>query len=206
MIDLPEVIVVGTNKQVLSLKDKVFEKMEALADQIPEETHRKLLEIFVSNLVVYKENTHSLAKDCIQRLSKVRSLDILSMLYQSYTNPSQDIKFGASYFQKLKSGSKFIEESLEETPNPSPEDLLPLHFTIKQLFSDHNTLYISQILKHIFVPLETRAEHHNEKKLALLSTVYKTLDFLLNCTACPAFRVLIFNESQKQIDEQEQQK
>lgn len=54
------------------------------------------------------------------------------------------------------------------------------------------------------MPLETRSEHQNEKKLALLSNVYKTLDFLMNCGPCPAFKILVFNEKEKLKDEQEQ--
>lgn len=113
------------------------------------------MEIFVSNLVVYKENTHTLAKDCIERLSQVRDTDIVSLFYQSYQKPEDDIVFGPSYTEKIKQGCKFVDESLYEHNPPQSEEekqkekqerekeKLPIHYSMKQLYSEHPTLYIS---------------------------------------------------------------
>lgn len=124
MNDLPDVIVVSTIKVCQELCNKLMLLMEKSLPSIDEMMQRKILSIFAHNLVVYKEATHELSKQCLRRLAQIKNTSLLALLYLNRAKVDDDIRFSAAFHQKVQSKKcSFIEEALLTSGGVGKADL-----------------------------------------------------------------------------------
>ncbi len=93
MNDLPDVIVVSTQDICNKICSRILKKMKKYLTSIDDYNFRRVIQIFANNLLVYKEQTHELAKEGLRGLAHVKKTNLVSLLYMSRNKENEDIVF-----------------------------------------------------------------------------------------------------------------